>query len=166
MDGFTKAEILVVVIILGLLSIVPAINFKNAQAGVRDSRRKADLRQIYNALEVYSKENNAYPLSKKGMILSCVCGSDPPEVCAWGKKSGGPREFCDQNNVVYLKELLSDPTGLIPFCYFSDGKLFRLYAKLEVVSDFEAFPDKVTKKCNGIDYNFGYSSPNTSPMIE
>lgn len=164
-NGFTRAEVLVVLIILGFLAIVPIINFKNADANRRDTRRKSDLRQIYTAMLAYFAQNGKYPLaSKDGKILSCTCGVNKPEACGWRDSTGGPREFCDINNIVYLKEMFSDPIGATEFCYLSDGNRYQLYAKLELSDDFEAFPNLQTKECNKIQYNFGVSSPNTAPL--
>ncbi|PIU04044.1 hypothetical protein COT44_00155 [Candidatus Shapirobacteria bacterium CG08_land_8_20_14_0_20_39_18] len=164
-DGFTRMEILVVIIILGLLAIVPILNFRNAEASRRDTRRKSDLRQIYTAMEAYFAQNGKYPMaSKDGRILGCTCGVSNPEPCHWRDSTGGPREFCDINNIVYLKEVFGDPTGITEFCYLSDGNRYQLYAKLELPDDFEAFPNMQTKECNKIQYNFGVSSPNTAPL--
>jgi type II secretory pathway pseudopilin PulG len=164
-NGFTKGEIIFVVVALGILAIVPITNFKNAEASARDARRKADLRQIFNAMDAYYQQNQEYPLSSKnGRILGCTCETKTPEACHWRANTGGPREFCDVNNIVYLKEILGDPVGKTEYCYKSDGKSFALYAKLEIDSDYQAFPNGVLKKCNNIDYNYGVSSLNISPM--
>lgn len=160
-----RNEILVVGVTLGLLAIVPLLNFKNAEASGRDTRRKTDLRQIYDALQAYNAQNGTYPLSSKdGKILGCTCESVKPAACDWHKETGGPMEFCDINNVVYLKQMFGDPIGNPEYCYYSDGKKFVIYGKLEIESDFEAFPDLMTRKCNNLNYNYGESSPNATPL--
>lgn len=59
--GFTLIELLVVVAIIAILSAVGLSTFVNAQRRARDSRRRADMLQIQNAMEQYYLLNNAYP---------------------------------------------------------------------------------------------------------
>ena len=60
-SGFTLLELLVVVAIIGLLATLSILALNNARMLARDARRKADLRQIRTALEMYYDVNDKYP---------------------------------------------------------------------------------------------------------
>lgn len=62
--GFTLIELLVVISIIGLLSTFALISLDNSRKKARDSKRKADLKQIQTALEVYYDKYGQYPLDK------------------------------------------------------------------------------------------------------
>jgi len=158
-NAFTLVELLVVMAIIGILAVVSLANFRTSQMKGRDAQRKSDLRQIANALEAYMSDHGGYPLSSNGKIMACGCGGEARE-CNWDEDSG-QREFCDANNTVYMSKVPGDPTGSPNYCYWSDGKSFKLYAKLENSKDPEA---KGPYTCAGYaSYNFGISSPNISP---
>ncbi|MEN9389805.1 MAG: hypothetical protein RLY61_889 [Candidatus Parcubacteria bacterium] len=61
--GFTLIELLIVVLIISILAglLVAVINPAGIRAKARDSQRKADLRKIQSALELYFAEYRAYP---------------------------------------------------------------------------------------------------------
>ena len=61
--GFTLIELLIVIAIVSILIAVATASFLTASKQSRDTRRKADIEQIRQALEVYRSENGAYPLS-------------------------------------------------------------------------------------------------------
>jgi len=146
LKGFTMIELLVVMAILGVLAVVGVQSFRLSQAKSRDARRKSDLEQVQRALEMYVNDHKSYPTSDNGKIL--------------GTNWGG--EFADSNGTIYMKELPKDPRGNPEYCYSSDtGNEYKLYAKLENSQD-----PKVggPYSCNGVnDYNYGVSSPNTTP---
>ena len=60
---FTLIEMLIVIVIIGILAaaLVPRLN--SVQGRARDTKRKTDLLQIYNANEIYFSDNNKYPLA-------------------------------------------------------------------------------------------------------
>lgn len=60
-NGFTLIELLVVIAITGILIAVGMSSYQKAVKLSRDSRRKADLEQIRQALETYRSENGRYP---------------------------------------------------------------------------------------------------------
>lgn len=163
--GFTLVELLVVMAIIGILAVISLANFRTSQIKARDAERKNDLRQIANALEAYMNDHGSYPAAVSGKIRACSTVDDCSVLadCQWGDT---PREFCDSNNTVYMKEipddvLGSDEAGGQPhYCYLSDGNYFKLYAKLENSNDPEA---KLNSSCAGVTYNFGISSSNTTP---
>lgn len=60
--GFTLIEILVVATIMGLLVSGSAVIYSQFVKQSRDVRRKADLEQVREALEMYRSNENSYPL--------------------------------------------------------------------------------------------------------
>lgn len=60
--GFTLLELLVVIGIIALLVSMAAVSYNAAQVRTRDSRRKADMNAMKDALEQYYSANSfAYP---------------------------------------------------------------------------------------------------------
>ena len=51
--GFTIVEILVVMVVIGLLAALVMNTFTGAQSRARNTQTIANIRQYYNALEVY-----------------------------------------------------------------------------------------------------------------
>ncbi|MFZ5366301.1 MAG: type II secretion system protein [Patescibacteria group bacterium] len=157
--GFTLVELLVVMAILAILATVSLANFRTSQIKARDAQRKADLRQIANALEAYMNDHGGYPTASSGKIKACECGKGTTE-CNWDEDTG-QREFCDASNTVYMTKVPGDPLGPAQsYCYKSNGSYFQLYAKLENTKDQEA---KLNVSCEGTTYNFGVSSSNCKP---
>jgi prepilin-type N-terminal cleavage/methylation domain-containing protein len=110
-QGFTLIEILAVVAIIGILSAVTAIYLGTARAKSRDSARKGSLRQIENAIIIYSDNNNGnYPDDLSSLV---------PE---------------------YMPKLLTDPKTDQPYSYkVSDDKnKYEINASLELNIDSSA----------------------------
>lgn len=59
--AFSLVELLVVVAIIGILSTVVFVNYGGSQARSRDSKRRADIQQIAQALELYKSDKKIYP---------------------------------------------------------------------------------------------------------
>ena len=52
---------LIVIVIIGILAAALVPRLQAVQGRARDTKRKADLRTIYNALEIYVLDNGKYP---------------------------------------------------------------------------------------------------------
>ena len=79
--GFTLIEILISVTLVSILAglLISVINPQGLRAKARDSQRKADLKQIQTALELYFADNRQYPSS------SATCGGSN---CDWIQVNG------------------------------------------------------------------------------
>ncbi len=66
--GFTLIELLVVILVIGALSgvLLSVINSSGIRGKARDSQRKADVKKIQTALELYFSDNRTYPVSDDG----------------------------------------------------------------------------------------------------
>lgn len=89
-SGFTLIELLVVIAIIGVLSAVLFANFTDVQQRGRDGQRKADLRSIQHALELYRSDQGNYPSS----AITC------------GGSITGP-----SGSAVYMTKVPCDPTN-------------------------------------------------------
>ena len=76
-QGFTLVELLVVILIIGVLSglVLSTLNSQGIREKSKDGQRKADLKTIQVALELYHAENRTYPNSGSGSWL-IITGGD------------------------------------------------------------------------------------------
>ena len=114
--GFSLIEILVVLMIIGLLSTIVAINVMPSQERARIEKAKADIVILENALEMYKLEQYRYPSEEEG-LSSLVVSSKREE-------SNSSRR--------YIKRLPNDPWGN-PYQYnipgeYDDYELFSMGA--------------------------------------
>jgi prepilin-type N-terminal cleavage/methylation domain-containing protein len=65
-QAFTLVELLVVISIIGLLSTIATVSLSSARAKSRDTKRMADLRQISQAIELFSNTNGYLPRNGAG----------------------------------------------------------------------------------------------------
>jgi general secretion pathway protein G len=65
--GFTLVEIMVVVVIIGLLATVVAVNVSGQSKEARISTTKVSIASIENALELYHLNNGFYPTTEQGL---------------------------------------------------------------------------------------------------
>ncbi len=59
--GFTLIELLVVVSIIGVLSAVGIVSFRNAAINARNGKRQTDIETVRQALVLYRADNSQYP---------------------------------------------------------------------------------------------------------
>jgi prepilin-type N-terminal cleavage/methylation domain-containing protein len=76
--GFTLIELLIAIAVIGVLAAVILSNLSNQQKKARDAKRKADLNDVRNALQLYYNDSGAYPFCQAWADLEVV----PPKK--WG----------------------------------------------------------------------------------
>ena len=105
--GFTLIELMVVIVILGLLATVVALNVLPSQDRAMVGKAKADISLIEQSLEMYRLNNLVYPSSSDGLqaLLTPPASLTQPERY----QPGG-----------YVKKLPKDPWGR-PYLYASPG---------------------------------------------
>lgn len=153
-------EVLIVMVIIGILSTLGFGSFQSSQQKGRDSKRKAELKQIGVSLEAYYNDKGEYPLGSSGLISGCNGGTP----CAWGAP------FEDENGTLYMVELPEDPKSEYAYYYDSDGSYYQIYARLENTLDGDVPTDAQDDpqvfnglSCGERECNYGISSGNTTP---
>lgn len=107
-DGFTLVELMVVIVILGLLATIVAINVLPATGRANTEKAKADITTIEQALEMYRLDNLNYPSSTEGLQALVAA---PPGM-------GQPQRYRQGG---YIKRLPDDPWGN-PYRYIYPGQ--------------------------------------------
>jgi len=103
--GFTLVEIMVVIGIIGIIAafIVPNINQGSAQS--RDAERKADLRTVQGALELYKNKYGRYPEGCNDTASSWTGN--------WsGQRGSGTGYECGDGSAEYIRNDLSGTVGV------------------------------------------------------
>jgi len=107
-DGFTLVELMVVIVIIGLLATIVALNVLPSGDTARIQKAKADIAQIEGGLELFKLQNVNYPTTAQGLqaLVTQPDGlADPSRY-----QRGG-----------YLKRLPDDPWGAA-YLYASPGQ--------------------------------------------
>lgn len=126
-QGFTLVELIVVMAIIGAIAGLLLVNFQNARVRSRDAVRKADLRSIKQALQLYYNDNQSFPGDNSGVIAGC--GSNGTTSCTDDFVSGGN---------VYMSSLPKDPVNSGNYVYdyqSSSSDSYLLSVHLENASD-------------------------------
>lgn len=97
-DGFTLVELMVVIVIIGLLATVVAINVLPSQDKAMIGKTRADVATLETALEQYRLDNLVFPTSEQGLqaLVQPPAGLARPERY----RQGG-----------YVRRLPEDPWG-------------------------------------------------------
>jgi general secretion pathway protein G len=96
-DGFTLVELMVVIVIIGLLATIVALNVLPSGDTARIQKAKADIATIENGLELYRLQMSTYPTTSQGLQALVAA---PAGVDASRYQRGG-----------YVKKLPEDPWG-------------------------------------------------------
>ncbi len=123
--GFTLVELIVVMSVIGILSSIVYANFGSARAASRDDVRKAALKEVQLALELYKAQNGVYPA--QGCSTWTTHWAGPGPQVAWG---------CESET--YIVDLVPDFIAALPkdptleytngwgFAYRSNGTDYKL----------------------------------------
>ena len=106
-EGFTLVELMVVIVILGLLATIVAVNVIPAGDQAAVQKAKTDIATLEQAVEMYRLDNMTYPSTTDGLQALVA----PPAGLAQPMRyrQGG-----------YVKRLPDDPWGR-PYLYSSPG---------------------------------------------
>jgi len=96
--GFTLVELMVVIVIIGLLATVVAINVLPSQDRAMVEKARADVSVLEQALETYRLENLSYPRTENG--LDALTNAPPGLARPERYRKGG-----------YIRRLPTDPWG-------------------------------------------------------
>jgi type II secretion system protein G len=122
--GFTLIELLVVIAIIGLLASIVLVSLNSARAKARDARRKADLRQLQMALELYYDKYGAYMYDTFNGWETCdTTQNDIRKLVTEGFLAKIPCDPLKQGNYHYY----FDPEG----CSGSSCTNYCIYTTLE-----------------------------------
>ena len=106
-NGFTLVELMVVIVIIGLLATIVALNVLPSGDTARIEKAKADIATIENGLELYRLQLGTYPTTAQGLA---ALQAAPAGVDAARYQRGG-----------YIKRLPEDPWGRA-YQYASPGQ--------------------------------------------
>ena len=106
-NGFTLVELMVVIVIIGLLATIVALNVLPSGDTARIQKAKADIATIENGLELYRLQLGSYPTTAQGLAALTAA---PAGVDAARYQRGG-----------YIKRLPDDPWSR-PYQYASPGQ--------------------------------------------
>lgn len=106
--GFTLVELMVVIVIIGLLATVVAINVMPSQDRAMAEKARADISVLEQAIETFRLENLSYPTTEQGLaaLRQAPAGLARPERY----RTGG-----------YIRRLPDDPWGN-PYQYRRPGR--------------------------------------------
>lgn len=106
--GFTLVELMVVIVIIGLLATIVAVNVIPASDKAAVEKAKADIATLEQALEMYRLDNLAYPGTTDG--LKALVAPPPGIAQPQRYRAGG-----------YVKRLPDDPWGRA-YLYANPGR--------------------------------------------
>lgn len=118
-NGFTLVELLIVISIIGIVTIIASSSFVSSQKKSRDASRKASLKSLSDALNMYYADMGLFPTS----------------ITFGGQLTLG--------TVVYMKEIPTETAKGVKQFYYQPSptrKSFRLYTNLENGDDKDCLP--------------------------
>lgn len=172
--GFTLIEMLVATVIIGLLAAASAITIQKSLQHSRDTRRKADLSIIADALEKYYANHRIYPTNNLLAVGACSTN-----IC-WFTSFQNPGELFYYwvyrqtyiKNIApnYLAKLPLDPkfdpaTEARGYMYHSTGSGYKVEAynsveAIDAVAINDEFYDVNSLKDDGAKKSFQISTTN------
>ncbi|OGH07959.1 MAG: hypothetical protein A2W22_06855 [Candidatus Levybacteria bacterium RBG_16_35_11] len=142
--GFTLIELLIVIVIIGILATFLMVNFVGVRQRARDAQRKADLRQIQSALELYRSDQGSYP----NTLPSC-----DEKFCS--------TPDCGATDNTYMQKIPCDPLSTtvdrISYTY-TGGTVYSIVSCLENQNDTQKDPTP-DPGCPSGRYSFTLQNP-------
>ncbi|MDD5135367.1 MAG: type II secretion system major pseudopilin GspG [Phycisphaerae bacterium] len=75
-SGFTLVEIMAVIIIIGLLAAIGAVNFLGQTDKARVTTTKANLKMLHNAVAQFKMDTGRYPSEEEGLTVLVEAPTD------------------------------------------------------------------------------------------
>lgn len=149
--AFTLIELLVVISILAVLTTFATVNYTQAKIKGRDARRKADLKSLKQALELFYHENGHYP----PLIFDA---SDYRS----NSSGSGTGQWIDDLGTKYINPQPKDPSQVNSF-----NNLFakNLLPKLNLVSPVYAGGGGAGVAPDFVPYYYYYADTNGSRYV-
>jgi len=140
--AFTLIELLIVITIIAILATLIFVNVASARKKARDAKRKADLKNIQTALELFNEDNKGvYPATGGAWYGEPGCGLSTP--------SNG---YIPDLAPSYVNKLPSDPVKVSSghcYAYRSDGANYKLQTWQTVetpIDDNDQYKDTTATK--------------------
>ena len=115
--GVTLIEVMVVIVIIGLITAIVAINVLPSQDAARVTKARADISNLVSALQLYRADTGGYPSMEQGLAALVT----PPPA------TGATAPLRTEG---YIARLPNDPWGR-PYRFVSPGsenRPFDLYS--------------------------------------
>ena len=121
--GFSLTELMIVMSIVSTTATLAGAQMDDILPMARDAQRKANIKQVQTALNIYYNDHEQYPISE----------TNEPTVQGY-QMIKGVLESADET---YVPEMPHDPlnTDQYVFKYWSDGQKFKLAFETEDPSD-------------------------------
>lgn len=160
--GFTLIEVMIVTVIVSLLTAVTVVSFSSSNAEGRDFQRKADLRALQSAVELYKQEKGFYPAGCN------VANNWSGQLGSGVACSSGSGQYIVDLAPQYIPTLPTDPklnsnVAISGYMYVtnSDRSSYKIMAKNTVEKD--TMTDKHPfKSC---DWKSGESAVSCDPSV-
>lgn len=128
--GFTLIELLIVCGVISVLATIITASFIQSQAKSRDSRRRADLETVSQAVIMFRSEYNTLP--GKGKVANSTITN-----VLFSDASSSSQFISDISQ--YMPSLPHDPsankTGVNDYYYFKNATKYYVYSMLEIKND-------------------------------
>ncbi|MCC2630769.1 MAG: Type secretion system protein, partial [Candidatus Paceibacter sp.] len=122
--GFTVLELLVVIAIIGVMSAIMLVAFSTARQKSRDARRKADMQQIFTALNIFYDSYGCLPITTGA--TTCFPGYAEANAGGWDYSSqGGFMTFLETSGV--MSDVPVDPINNMTGDGVSGQYAYRYY---------------------------------------
>lgn len=108
--GFTLAEILIVVVIIGILAVVMIPSLFNSRAKARDSQRINDLKSVAAFLQ-YQSLQNSLPTSPDTIKNGCIFNNDNNVGAINGVNNSRLGKYIRANLSNFKGRFPTDPSG-------------------------------------------------------